>query len=356
MIDMRSIRQLSANHGVFMGDILLTGLNLLGVNSPGGARRARAEVTLDDAPPDAFLIIIPMNRGDSPFTLDADGVLSLGRDRIGRASVPAHDDAIGGYFRKSGQVLTLNPNSRSRCTGCAFCPNTLEAASDPRLRDIKTLHELLDALALESSREDSLSSVAEVTVSTGCYEQEDRAIQFLEGTREVLTQRGMQAQLGFLTSVLRTDAAFRRISERVGQLLLFVTLECFSRRDLLLKSTKASLLPEETADLMRRARSAGLQPTYNYIIGLDDLEYLPRLAELDREAEIFPNYQIYQSHNTLMDRIRAPQAETIEYYLTARRIIERYWETRQLRPESWRNYRPLWYYTFGSEALTGPRI
>jgi hypothetical protein len=355
-VDLSEVDKLSAAYGVFQGDVMFIAMNLFGINAPNAARRARVEISLDHASDDAFLIIVPMNRVNSPFSLDADGVLWLGHDRIGMGSIPDHDDAISGYFRKSGQVVTLNPNARSRCTGCAFCPNTLEAASDPRSRDDKSLHELLDALALDASPDRPLSAVEEITISTGCFEQETRAIRFLESVAEVLRQRSMTSAIGFLTSVLRSDEAFAQIATSVGDLMLFVTLECFSNRRMLLKSTKASLSPESVPDLMHRANDAGLRPTYNYIVGLDDLSWLSRLAELDAEAKIFPNYQVYQSHNPLMDGTRAPGADSVEFYLKARQIIERFWLDQPLRPKSWRNYRPLWYYTFGKESLTGPRI
>lgn len=353
-MQMLEIDRVSREYGVFVGDTLMIALNLFGLYMPGGANRARVEVSLDDAPSETFLVIIPMNRQESPFTLTDEAVLRFGGQPVGRASEPDNDDAIGGYFRKSGRVLTLNPNSRSRCTGCAFCPNTLEAASDPRLRDTLNLHELLDALVHESGG--SLSAVEEVTISTGCYEQESRAVDFLASVRTVVAERGMDADIGFLTSVLRTDAAFEKLADVVGPLLLFVTLECFSRRDLLLKSTKASLDADDVPDLLRRAHQAGLRPTYNYVVGLDKLAVMDRLRELDRESDLFPNYQIYQSHNTLMDSIRAPGADCLEYYLAARTVIEKSWADRPIRPESWRNYRPLWYYTFAREALAGPRI
>ncbi|HET9896440.1 MAG TPA: radical SAM protein [Streptosporangiaceae bacterium] len=355
-MDLREVDRLAAAYGVFHGDVMFIAMNLFGINAPNAARRARVEISLDHAPDDAFLIIVPMNRVSSPFSLDADGVLRLGHDRIGMGSIPDHDDAISGYFRKSGQVITLNPNARSRCTGCAFCPNTLEAASDPRSRDDRSLHELLDALALDASPGRPLSTVEEITISTGCFERETRAVHFLKSVAEVLRQRGMTSSIGFLTSVLRSDEAFAEIAAGVGGLMLFVTLECFNNRRMLLKSTKASLSPDSVADLMHRANDAGLCPTYNYIVGLDDLSWLSRLPELDAEAKIFPNYQVYQSHNSLMDGARAPGADSVEFYLKARRIIERSWLGQPLRPESWRNYRPLWYYTFGEESLTGQRI
>jgi hypothetical protein len=78
------------------------------------------------------MVIIPLNVAGSPFTLRGEE-LYLKDDLIGHVRRIDADEAVGGYFRNDGRAATLNPNARSRCVGCAFCPNTLEAAADPRL-------------------------------------------------------------------------------------------------------------------------------------------------------------------------------------------------------------------------------
>jgi hypothetical protein len=266
------------------------------------------------------------------------------------------DAAIGGYFRAGGDVLTLNPNARSRCTGCAFCPTTLEVAADPRMTADRELNELLHALAAQSPH-GHLASVREVTVSTGCFEREETAVHHLQSLRRVLTAQSLSPRVGFLSSVLRSDGAFAALGAEVAPFLLYVTIECFTRRELLLKSSKADLTPEDMPMLLRHARAAGLDASFNYVVGLDPLgplgDYARRLAP---HVSVFPNLQVFQAHNRFMETLRTTGGDELEFYLRARLDLERVFAPLGLRPESWRNYRPLWYFEFAGEPLTGPRI
>jgi hypothetical protein len=54
--------------------------------------------------------------------------------------------------------------------------------------------------------------------------------------------------------------------------------------------------------------------------------------------------------------LRTPAGGDLEFYLAARRTLEQIFAPSGLRPESWRNYRPLWYFEFAGAPLDGPRI
>src|SRR5512139_234919 len=140
-------------------------------------------------------MIVPLNAADSPFRMH-DGSMKLGDRLIGRVERIDADEAVGGYFRDDGRAATLNPNARSRCVGCAFCPNTLEAAADPRLSEERELNELLAAMAEQHPHRD-LTRVREVTVSTGCFERELAAVEHLRVLRGVLNDHGINARVGF---------------------------------------------------------------------------------------------------------------------------------------------------------------
>lgn len=60
----------------------------------------------------------------------------------------------------------------------------------------------------------------------------------------------------------------------------------------------------------------------------------------------FPNFQVYQAHNSIMAGLRAPGADMLEFYLRARRTIEEIVAPSGLRPVACECYRPLWYFTF----------
>ncbi|MEU3218773.1 hypothetical protein [Streptomyces sp. NPDC006971] len=120
--------------------------------------------------------------------------------------------------------MTLNPNARSRCVGCGWCPNTLEAAADPRLQEEQGLDDLLRALGEQHPRR-TLAELTEVTVSTGCFEREEAAVAHLTALRPALERAGVGARIGFLTSVLRSDEVFESIASQVSPFVLRLTAE-----------------------------------------------------------------------------------------------------------------------------------
>ena len=349
------VGQLARRYQVPIEDVILIALNLHGVDSFEAHNRARLTLSLTRAPDDRFLIVVPLNREGSPFRLYGD-TLTLDGTVVAQVHSVDADAAIGGYFRAGGEVLTLNPNARSRCTGCAFCPTTLEVSADPRMSADHELTELLHALATQTPG-GTLAGVREVTVSTGCFEREDMAVHHLRALRRVLTAEGLDARVGFLSSVLRSEEAFAALAADVAPMLLYVTVECFTRRELLLKSSKADLTADQVPDLLRRARTAGVDASFNYVVGLDPLgpvgEHVRRLAP---HVSVFPNFQVFQAHNRFMESLRTPAAGELEFYLQSRRELEKVFTPLGLRPESWRNYRPLWYFEYAGTPLTGPRI
>ncbi|MGH3428694.1 MAG: hypothetical protein ACRD3Q_14915, partial [Terriglobales bacterium] len=169
-LTLSSAEALARAYDIPVEDVLLMALNLYGISSPQRTHRARLAVRLTRAPSVEWMTIIPLNVDDSPFHLEGED-LTLAGVLVAHVERIEADEAVGGYFRNDGLALTLNPNARSRCVGCAFCPNTLEAAADPRLAEERKLGELLAALAEQHPRR-NLSELQEVTVSTGCFEQE----------------------------------------------------------------------------------------------------------------------------------------------------------------------------------------
>ncbi|KPI17648.1 hypothetical protein OK074_1669 [Actinobacteria bacterium OK074] len=343
------VERLAKRYRVPVEDVLLIAVNLYGMHADRPRHRARVLVRPASAPTVAWQLIVPLNATDSPFRLVGERLL-LGGAQVGTVECVDADDAVGGYFRNDGTAATLNPNARSRCVGCAFCPNTLEAAADPRLSEEGDLRELLAALREQHPRRD-LTEVREVTVSTGCFEREAAAVGHLRALRAVLAEYGVGARIGFLTSVLRSKEAFGELVD-VAPFVLRLTAECFTRRDLLLKADKATLTVSQMPEVLKRAMAAGHGTSFTYIVGLDDLETLRAgVTQLTSYTTEFPNFQVYQAHNSVMAGLSAPGARDLEYYLRARVAIEEITGPTGLRPAAWEGYRPLWYFTFAGEAL-----
>lgn len=347
-----SMSQLAARYAVPVEDALLMAMNLHGISSSQNRHRARVTVRLATEPDVPWMIIVPLNAHGSPFRLDGEDLL-LGSDLVGHVRRIDADEAVGGYFRDGGRAATLNPNARSRCVGCAFCPNTLEAAADPRLSEERELTELLAAMVEQHPRRD-LTELREVTVSTGCFEREDAAVAHLVGLRGVLGEHGVTARIGFLTSVVQSDRAFADLASTVAPFVLRLTAECFTRRGLMLKASKAGLEFAAMPDLLRRAQHHGLGTSFTYIVGLDSMkEMRAGVAALATHVTEFPNFQVYQAHNSIMAGLRAPGATQLDFYLQARAEVEQIFGPTGLRPVAWECYRPLWYFTFAGEPLVG---
>lgn len=347
---------LAATYDVPWTDLLLLALNLHGLRSAAGPRvRVDLRVHGDE---ESRLVVVPSGRAGSPFEL-VDDVLVVDGRPVATVERRVGDDAVAGYLRcwdgERWRAATLNPNSRSRCTGCAFCPTALEDAVDPRLRLDEELAALLAAMAAELAPGGSLTDLEDVTISTGCFHTEAAAVKHLRTVRRVLTEHGMRPRIGLLTSVLRSREAFERVAEEVGPFVLHLTAECVSRRDMLLKNSKASLRPEQMPELLAHARAAGLDTSFTYIVGLDPYDEMRDfLGQLLPHVTVFPSVQVYQPHTALMDLLRAPDADDLTYYLRIRRDLEDRAASLGLVPERWRCYRPLWYTTFAGTPLTGP--
>jgi len=217
----------------------------------------RFRLRLDSRPDEPLYLILSLGRYDSPFEID-DQELRLSGVKVGEVEGIEDDDAVLGYWRGGGRMLTLNSNARSQCTGCVFCPNTLEDAADPKLR-VQDLDTYFTALAAESGSRD-LSAVETVTVCTGCFLYESLALEHLAEVRAAMAAHGCGGVLHFLSSVLATPDGLDSAAA-LGPFHLTLTAECFTRRPVLLKESKASLTTDAMVKVLGQAKDRGSPPT-----------------------------------------------------------------------------------------------
>lgn len=95
----------------------------------------------------------------------------------------------------------------------------------------------------------------------------------------------------------------------------------------------------------------GIRTNFSYIVGLESLGTLEKgFSEFLPSVNSFPIVNVFQAHRG-QEILRHKEANNIEYYIKARRIIENVFKHTSFRPRPWENYRGLWYLKFGEEYL-----
>ena len=344
---------LAREYAVNVEDVLLIAINACGVESALPFTRMRFELALRGKESDPVFLIVSLGRRRSPFRLTEDALYLRG-EHIGSVRQLAHDDVVLSYWRNDKKSLTLNSNGRSQCTGCIFCPNTLEHASDPRLAHLDDLSGYLEFLQLSSGQ--PLRNVDKITVCSGCFHEEELAIGHMEMLARAASRFGFAGEYHILSSVVRSRDAFRQIATTMPRFHLTLTAECFDNRATVLKRSKADLTVADMRRVLGDAMEAGLKTDITYIVGLDACDrMLAGLTSLVGVINTFPRLQVFQAHNSLMDQFGTPGSEQLSFFLSARRSLEALFASSPLRPQSWENYRPLWYYTFAGSPLTSTR-
>jgi hypothetical protein len=202
-----------------------------------------------------------------------------------------------------------------------------------------------------------LSHAEVVTVCSGCFHYPGMAIDHMAALRKAVDRYGFAGRLHLLSSVLRDRVDLQRLHDACGPFHLTLTLECFERRTLLLKDTKASLTLERAGEILEDCRDIGIIGDFTYVAGLDSYERaVEGIAYLASRVTTFPRIQVFQAHNDYMRRARHPGAEDLSYYLDLRADLESVFAPTGLGPKSWENYRPLWYSEFAGAPVPGPRV
>jgi hypothetical protein len=286
---------------------------------------------------------------DTPFRHDGCRIL-LGGVPIGDATPIENDTCEDTYLRKGGTVLSLNSNNKSACAGCAFCGAYSLEAREETLTDGERLDRKVRELIRASGKSD-ISHLESIGVVTGCFRSEEEAFGHLLLVRGVFGNHGFRGEINYLGSQITSPWAIDALA-RDGRYGLYLTVECFDRRERFLRPSKAAVSLDRGRNILHYAKSQGLETTFLYILGLDPLE---------RIAEEFPKYvgtltrhpivnllQIYTPRQTA---VRHPDAMGFEYYLDGRSIIEEAMAPTGLRPRTWENYRAPWATRYRGEPL-----
>ena len=346
---------LSEKYQVPPQDIILTALNLSGVSSNIPESRVRFYFTPNGTQKD-FYFALCVNTIPSPFEL-VNQAIYLSGEKIGDVSHVENDTCNDNYFRRNGTELTLNTNSRSSCTGCAICGTySLEADDKERLLQKNILLQRIKKIMTEHSQKDC-SKLFRVTVCTGCFGSEKATVNHILDLNEILKELNFDGTLRYIGSEINSEEVLDKIIIGVKHFAFSFSMETFTRRDELLRKIKSRVSFEDIKKTLRNSVRRGIETNILYVLGLDSLDsFAEGFKQLQPLMNHFPVINLFQIYSPEQVLLRNNEANSIEYYLGARRILEEIYKTSALRPESWENYRPLWYLSFGKETKNDIRI
>lgn len=347
---------LAVSYNIPVEDIILMGLNLSGIKSSETAdNRIRFKLQLKSRP-EIFYFALCVNTRKSPFEYK-DAKINFGGEDIGYVLQPEKDTCDSIYFRRGKTELTLNSNARSSCRGCKMCGTYSQEADDTnRLSTEDSLADCLRQVFQESQLTDA-SDLYRVTICTGCFGTEAAATEHILLVNKVLKRFGFSGILRYLGSEIVSEPALDTIQRQVGNFALSITTEVFTRREELLKRVKSRVSPGQMKEILRQSRLRGFRANILYVLGLEPLNaVIGGFEEFSRLMNEFPIINLMQNYLPHHEEIRDPAARSIDYYLTARKQLERIFIPTGLRPQSWENYRPLWYLSFADEQISGARI
>ncbi len=343
----KRINDLAEENDVPYVDLVLNCINMQGINYNPTGYSARGDLLLRgrfDLFPHgtkrSFFMATSITR-QSRFIHDGKKV-SLGPDVIGLASPPEKDTCDTSYFRKDGKALTLNSNQRNSCRGCKFCGTySLESSEKSLSSDKKALSLKIEELITERKETDA-SFLENIGVVTGCFPAEEDVLRHLLLVRETFEEYGFRGELRYIGSQIQSEKNLTRLA-RSGPFGLYLTVECFERRNDLLKTKKAAVTLDTGRDILNKAKSIGIETSFLYILGLDSIErmseefnkYLPVLTR-------HPLVNLLQAYTPEQESLRFPEANNLEYYIKARKEIEQIMKPTGLVPMLWDNYRSPW--------------
>jgi len=131
------------------------------------------------------------------------------------------------------------------------------------------------------------------------------------------------------------------------------SLECFNvkNRQYFLKDIKQKVRLNTIKNVLTCANILKFRTNFSYIVGLESLKMMEKgFYEFSKYINSFPIINVFQAHRG-QKKLRYKEANKIEYYIKARKIIEKIFTPFSFRPRPWENYRSLWYIKFGDELL-----
>lgn len=303
-----------------------------------------------------MFLALPIN-SNSPFSIRNGCELYLLEIYLGKVQELYNDTCDTHYTRNEGRVINLNPVSKSQCHGCKFCHTIVQDANDIKI-DISNgcMVELFFRNFIEEHKIEDLSSIIQIALVTGGFGCEEKLVNYIKLVAQVALNYNFSGEILYFGAEL-TETGLRKLSDIGVELVYCYTIECFTNRQLILKSIKAKKTIQDIIRFFDKSRELGFKMTFSYVLGIDALDIINKEFEnIVKHVDRFPIINIFQPHKGIDCSILDNEAHNVEYYLKARQIIEEVFINTDLRPRTWENYRSLWYFSFANESLVGSRL
>ncbi|MBU0667188.1 MAG: hypothetical protein ABIC91_06875 [Nanoarchaeota archaeon] len=356
---------LKKHYDVPITDIISLALNLEGISyNKTDNPRIRFEMKQHNSKQPLFHAIT--NTTSSRWTHINNKVSFLGEE-IGIANTPEEDVCDSTYFRKfekiKGKILgteiTINSNSRSACKGCEFCGTYNLNPKDADGKDLTTKEKIRKKIN-QTLKEEKISNFKHITgigVVTGCFPDENKTLEHLLMLNNVFREEyKFKGSLKYLGAQIRSEESLRILFEEANPFNIYFTVECFERRNNLLKKSKQIQL-SEIKNILNKAKKIGIDTSILYIAGLDSLSVFEReMKEFKPLLTTFPIINTMQEYVPAQGLLKHPEANNIEYFLKKRKIVEKIFSETTLKPRVWENYRGLFFTKYNGCEINDTKI
>ena len=244
---MRTVYEMSEKYKICTEDIIFVLLSQNGINGDLPYARIRFVLyptnhqlfcTAQKLGCEKLFLALPVNK-QSPFSIACDGILRYNEVMLGSVSDLYNDTCDTHYTRNEGHVINLNPISKSQCHGCKFCHTVVQNANDvkERIVDQCGLDNFLNEFMLQHKLED-LSSIIQIALVTGGFNSEEKLVNYIKLVASVATKYNFTGEILYFGAEL-TASGINQLTDLPVQLVYCYTVECFTRRETMLKRVKA---------------------------------------------------------------------------------------------------------------------
>lgn len=348
---------LSRDYSIPSDDVLFIDLSLTGVSFSFPHVRIRFEFFPEDEVcfrnsiergVENYFFALPVS-SDSLYRIEDNKLMMDGRV-LGSVRNVKEDTCDSSYLRRKGTVFVFNPVSKSSCNGCKFC-HTVKQTPKDRTSLLKgyEVRSFIEGWMTQNSFSD-LSHLVQVSIVTGCFGNERRVVDYLKMIKTLLNELGFSGEILYYGSEITSKEGLDEL-KALTPLTICFSVECFNERNMMLKYTKGTLSLDQIANILWRAKGNGCKTRFSYVLGIESLEAMELgFKSLFSCIDRFPVVNIFQFHEG-QENLRFCDAKRIDYYLQARKSIERMFVDTDMRPAPWENYRSLWHLNFGKEEL-----